>query len=259
MQVNSIKTYNTNITSFKSCVRQYPAGYGCNSGIKKGQVLTSTSLFRDDLDWKFLRDLIINNFKDKKQINTYCLACSDGSEAYSYVISLMDKLPEKEYIKYFPIMASDTDYESIRAANTGRINLGLSDFMRMKENVKSFDYFIDKGKPINISNNKNFAGYFYNSYKPINKLKNAVIFNQSDLLNEIKLIKDDGNSVIMARNVALYLKNDYIEEIAKTAGKILKKGSLFITGECDAQKSYLIEELVKNGFEEIKPLILRKK
>ena len=244
---------------FRSCARRYPAGFENDSIIRLGQVLTNTSVFREDLDWNFLADYIVKNFKDKKRFNTHCLACSDGSEPYSFAISLMERIPDKEYDKYFPIYASDADYESIRAAESGRINLTVMDSMKIADNVKSGrEYFIDNQKPIMIKNNKTPTGYFYQSYKPIEKLKNAVIFEQADLMKKIKLIRDEGNSLILMRNVALYLKSGAIKEIAKIAGEVLKKGSLFAAGEYDLQRSYLIEELLQNGFKEIKPFILKK-
>lgn len=258
MQILPITKNRINL-SFRSCVRQYPAGYGGDTGLKPGQVLTSTALFREDLDWKFLRDCIIGNFKDKERVNSYSLAASDGSEAYSYVIALIDKIPQNEYKKFFPIFASDTDFESIKAANSGRINLSINDFVRMENVVeKEKDYFIDSGKPISISNNKTPLTYFYESYRPIKDVRDAVIFKQADLLDELRLILDSGNSVVMARNVALYLKNDYVEKIAKSAGEVLKKGSLFVTGIYDKKMSMLTEGLVKNGFKEIQPLIYKK-
>ena len=104
MKINSI---NNNL-SFGSTNRRYIAKdgeeYGCNSW-----------LFRDDMDWDRLAKYQISHFKDKEKVNTIMFAASDGSEAYTDIISLHESPQKNKGIKkFFPIQAYDIDEEILK-------------------------------------------------------------------------------------------------------------------------------------------------
>ena len=67
------------------------------------------------------------------------------------------------------------------------------------------------------------------------------------MFNELEKIKDEGNSIVMCRNVLPYLKNDYVQKIIETARDVLRDGSLFITGNYDRMIDIDIK-LKDNGF-----------
>ena len=245
--------YNNDISknpNFLSCYRAYNpsliSDYGacCNFFVK-----TSTNMFREDLDWNSFVKHMLFNFEKKDKVNLYSMACSDGSEAYSLAIALMEKLRKPFYKKFFPIMANDVDNVIINNAKTGRINIEDCEIYYLnKVGINLNNYFVNRKQPLKIKGDMrstNTLGIF--SYEPIQELKKAVDFKQSDILTELKNIKDDGNSVVMCRNVMPYLKSDYIDEIVSTASDVLKDGSLFVTGDYDSGVN-IDERLIKHGF-----------
>ncbi len=78
-----------NKPKYKSC----PA-FGTNARIYKTQtgieMGTLTYPFRDDVDWKKLTEYEINHFKNHDRVNIIQFASSDGSEAYSKIISFLE-------------------------------------------------------------------------------------------------------------------------------------------------------------------------
>jgi len=232
MQVLPLKSHvcnhNQTLTpNFKSTSRQYK---NPNSELTHLPVNTFSMMFRDDIDWIKLAEFCHNNFQDKNHVNTYCLACSDGSEAYTYAISLLEVSPTSD--KFFPIIAADQDSEIIKAATSGRINLTPTDIARLDSLTHNHTYyFTNPQKPLIIRDDVGIINKL--SYEPTLVLKNKIIFMQNDILNIVSNIKDNGNSIILCRNVAPYLSKGYQENLIKMLENNLKKGSLFIIGGYD--------------------------
>ena len=251
MKVYSVDNtrYNRSL-GFRSCLRTYypvikPEIFA------QDLVRTSTNLFREDLNWKFLTKYIIFNFLKTNKVNTYSLAGSDGSEAYSFAVMMMSKLPESMYNKFFPIISSDIDRNVLEGANSRRINIHDCEFAMTNRNyhLDLNDYFVNPDMPLQIQNDdiKWAEKHKLLSYEPIDELKQAVQFRHSDILTELSQIKDEGNSIVFCRNVMPYLKESYVNDVIKTASEKLKTGSLFITGEYD-DKANITAKLNAAGF-----------
>lgn len=87
---------------------------------KNGEYIgTNSWLFRDDIDWKQLTEYEKSHFKDKSKVNVIQFASSDGSEAYTKIISILENNPSKNDDKFFPIKAFDIDDEVVKAAKSG--------------------------------------------------------------------------------------------------------------------------------------------
>ena len=245
MPVNNIELKKG--TNFKSSLRQY-AAKDIPNFLKFGQevILTSTNLFREDLNWDSFAKYIISHFAYKPKINIYSLACSDGSEAYSAAISLMEKLPKILYDKYLPIHASDIDQVSIQYAKSGKLDIFSHEIYYAQKGG------IDLSKYINIPE-KDLSGKSikdidkYESYEIKELLKNKVNFSNSDIYTELTKIKDSGNTVVMCRNVMPYLAPKHVTEILNLLKRVLKSGSLFVTGNFD-EKVRFGNKLLNNGF-----------
>ena len=144
----NISFTNTNLT-FCSTGRFYKAKdgdeFGCNSW-----------LFRDDMDWKKLAEYEIAHFKDKEQVNTLMFAASDGSEAYTNIISLYENSKAQDDTKkFFPIMAYDLDEEIVKAAKSGYIKTCLNDRMQLQMKCNNYeDYFENTDKKLEIAEDK---------------------------------------------------------------------------------------------------------
>ena len=222
-------------------------------------ICTLTHLFRTDIDWGNLMKILEKDYKNEKRVNVYSLAGSDGSEGYTFAMSVMDKLPKDQQSKYFKIKISDIDTEVIKAGKSGIINLGSRDFNLMKSNLKTpAKFFEPVDDTLEIVNNEETRFENYSGYRPIRKLRDAVEFSQGDILETMKKIDKSEMSIVMCRNVMLYLGKNYVQEIVKNANKNLKSGSLFIIGNFD-HVSGVEEMLLQSGFEKIQHNIFRKK
>ena len=251
-----------NITSpkinFRSSAREY---YDKNLKYKNyttGKIMTCTSLFRNDLEWINFAKFIQKNFEDKDTVQTFSLGCSDGSEAYTLAIAL-DSIGED--IKKYPILAVDRDIEIINHAKQGRINLETGDFEVLNDIIKRpKEYFINEGTALNIPNETCYS--LYKSFEPINELKDIVNFEQNDILRTIRKIKDDGNTVLMLRNVMPYIAAKRHEEIFYTIKKVLRKGSILAIGDYDTYTKFknLLDNntFCKKNFELISKNIYRR-
>lgn len=253
---NFRNSYKVQKLAFTSSSRNYYNSELLRQSRTFGHIATTTWMFRQDLDWDRFINLVYRNFENQNCVQTYNLACSDGSEAYSFLISAMEKFPNEGYKKFIPIIAVDKDLEIIHSAQHGRINLSESDLNRI--NIFSRfrnEYFFDKQISLNI-NNDNFSD-ICNSYAVSKKLRNMVDFNHGDLLTYLSKINDNGNSIIFCRNVTPYLSYNDIFKLANTVGKVLKQGSMIVFGEFD-KHSGILDFIDIKGFEECMEYVFRK-
>ena len=232
---------NNNI-SFKSNYRYYKDSDGNPFGCY-------TTLFRSDLDWEKLAKYEVEHFKNKDKVNVVMFAASDGSEAYSKIISLFETA-KKQVQKFFPIKAYDIDDEILKAAKGGYIKVSDGDiFEIMSRTENTDDYFSETDKSIDIENDK--LGKSYKTIKAKKRLTTNVEFKKGDMFKEITKIQDNSNTILMCRNILGYFLNDKIEEFVKLASEFLKKGSLFVIGDYDRQYMNINELIKKYKFENV--------
>lgn len=148
MKISKITNYQqySNPISFGSCARFYKASNGDEIG-------TNSWLFRDDVDWKRLAKYEQNHFNNKNRVNIIQFASSDGSEAYTQIISLLENSPNTNPNKFFPIKAYDIDEEIVNAARSGLLNTNLVDRINLQINSDDYSkYFTDTNEILNIKN-----------------------------------------------------------------------------------------------------------
>ena len=80
-------------------------------------------------------------------------------------------------------------------------------------------------------------------------MRYAVNFEDADILTKLSELKDDGDSVILCRNVTPYLTAEYLGKVADALNKKLKKGSLLVLGDFDRNSN--IREMIKDNFEDV--------
>ena len=255
MQVIPINLTQSKQGSFQSCFRIYPAKSVKNLNIfGRDEIRASTNIFREDLDWFGLVQYMEKHFKNKERVNTYSIACSDGSEAYTFAISVFENLPENIQSKFLPVKACDVDEEVLNAAQSGRINLYAIEFVIPERayNRSINKYFYNPSVSVMIKGDDISETDTISSYQPVQKLKDSVKFKHSDILTELNNLKDSGNSVVMCRNVFPYLNSKYTDLIINSARQNLKQGSLFIIGDYDENVN-IRQKLLANGF--VQPLL----
>lgn len=242
MKINPI----VNNLNFQSTSRRYHTKDGEEFGCY-------TTFFRDDLDWDKFSKYEIEHFKDKDKVNVMMFASSDGSEAYSNIISLFETPASKgtdNAKKFFPINAYDIDEEVVKAAQSGYIAGTYSDIIEVADRSEDYrKYFNITDKVMNIKDDMSFMGA--KALKATKKLTENVKFNLGDMFEKIKTIKDDSNTVIMCRNILGYFLNDKIEEFIKLASKFLKKDSLFVIGDYDREFMNIQEAFEQHGFKQV--------
>ena len=225
----------------------------------------TTRIFREDLDWKKFSDFLIKNYKDNDKVNIVMFAASDGSEAYSVIMSLLERsLDKKQTIqKFFPIKAYDIDEEILRAANSGYINTRSFDRMDLQMNCDNYyNYFSNTDNQLVINNdtsslNRNGCSDI-KTLKAKRLLTDNVRFNQGDMFTKLRELEDNSDTVLMCRNSLGYFENDKIENFVKLASQKLKSGSVFVIGNHDSVLFNMEECLKKYGFEKVMQNVYKK-
>lgn len=205
---------------------------------------TYTRLFRVDLDWERSTDFIVKHFKDKEKVQFIQFASSDGSEAYTQIISLLEK--NENVDKFFPIQAYDIDTEICNAAQSGLLNLNITDKSKFDEYGINFEkYFKKTDKELNIDadtlKDTEIQIKPSKTYKVSNILTEKVNFHNADMFDILNNLEDNSNTILMCRNVLFFMSDREIDRFTTTAAYKLKKGSLFITGEHDQKVEFALE------------------
>lgn len=213
---------------------------------KEGVIVSNyTTFFRNDFPWDNISDVLFESFPFDN-VNIYNYACSDGSEAYSLAISLIENLGEKEAKRFLPIKASDIDKEVIEFANSRKILATLDDMRKISNHIK------DKkiGKYFDFE--KNGCTTWILSPKKI--LTDNVIFECCDISEGLKNIDKNENNVILCRNFWKYLSTDKIAYNSRELKKIANTNSKIIIGDFDRDYEENIPYFFKKlGFEEENP------
>lgn len=214
----------------------------------------NTTSVREDIDWDELNKLIIKLGKKKDRVNIYSVACSDGTEPNVVAIKLLKKIRLKDEKKFFPIFASDIDESMIDCCKSGKVGLWSDDIKRLGKGLNNF--LMKSDAPL-VCPPQWAAGDIQN-YEVGEKLKSCVNFETEDLLKLLKRINDDGNSVVMCRNVLPHM-GGFWHFAVSTASIKLKEGSLFALGDYDHKKIPTLESTLKLwSFEKIAKNIYKK-
>jgi len=199
-----------------------------------------TKLFREDVDWKELAKYLDEKYKNHDHPQITCFACSDGSEVYTLILSLIDELGEDRAQKFFPISAVDISGEIIEIANSGEIYLSSADIKKLDSELKNIDineYLEGVGEKGDKKDSK---------YKVLEKLADKVNFRQGDILKE-KIDSD----VVMFRNAWTFNSIYDQKMLSRKLKNELKEGQIVMIGNGDLQLSNAKEYLTDEGFNEI--------
>jgi chemotaxis methyl-accepting protein methylase len=222
-----------------------------------------TWLFRRDIGWRSSTEYEIKHFAKKDKVNIIQFAPSDGSESYTQIMSLLENSRGENVEKFFPIMAFDIHQPSVKIAKSGLINLKDSDFDRMlAHDISPVKYFKKLTIPSFFdkkTDTKMWHCDYMAAYKVSDELTKRVVFNQGDMFEIMPQIKDDSNTIIFCRNSLGYFKDEKIKSFIKSASKVLKSGSLFITGTMEKDGESIVEAcLLNNGFKQVLRSVFKK-
>ena len=230
---NTQKAYNKKIPSFSSNARRTLNGLAPNF----------TYFFRNDFQWKSFAAYLNRKYNGLNSVNIYNAACSDGTEAFTLAISLISKLGKDAAKKFFPIKAHDINESLIVDAKSGIVPLlpfpySLVDLYMIK--LKTL--FRDSRYMTFIKHNGK------RSVKINDEIRRNIDFKAGNIFSEINNMERK-NSVIMTRNMWMYLGDSGQEHLAKRLGERFDESCLVTIGEYDVNASRAVELLEKNGFE----------
>lgn len=206
-----------------------------------------TYFFREDLQWGNFARYLNLRFKAADKVNIYNAACSDGTESYTLIMSLIKHLGSEKAEKFFPIKGFDLNQRQVNTAKSGEIPLlpgiyYLFDFF----SIKLHTLFNDKKflNHITLKNGKK-------GVKFKDDIKNLVEFRKANIFDELaKINKNEENSVFLCRNMWMYLKEPEQEKLAKMLSEACGSNSIVVLGNYDLSASKAHSLLLKNGFEE---------
>ncbi len=236
MKINSVYTNpcQTSSKTFGSYLREVKNKRLFSNNISHRN---DTSFFRDRSLWLKLAELLEKRFKNSEKVNVYSYGCSEGSEAFSFVMLMLSKLGNGAK-KYFPVIAKDFD-----------------PFIINKAKSKEF-YFVTNAEKESINNfTNNSYNRFFKEIEPkfafvSDELYNNVDFSVANINKDYKTIKPN-NSVVFIRKFLPYLENDASrEKLLNNISNQLSSGSLIVIGKFDRiGTNYAIDEmLVNSGF-----------
>lgn len=206
------RTTYKNTETNKEYVKPYYSPYedvishsrGENPNCSYVKILNSnlTNFFRDDMpNWAFLVEKLDKTFENAPKVNVYDFGCSDGSEAYTFIISLFETLGEEKAQKFLPIKAYDKDSFIVKKANSGRVECTLEDYKKLLENTNNNieKYFeIEKEDEDGIK-----------TLKPKEILTDNVTFEKKSYADGLENVEKE-NSLILSRNFLKYLDRSEI-------------------------------------------------
>jgi len=180
--------------------------------------------FRDTLTFEYLADRILpqmvyeKNHSHAPSLRIWSAGCSMGEEPYS-IAMLINELFEKEKIELDThIFATDIDERALKKAKRA---------IYPYESVKSVKYrllkkyFVLKGE----------------SFHLVNELKKLVIFSAYDMLDRKSYAPPEsvfgGFDMVFCRNLLIYFKVDYQDQIFDKLYRSLVKKGYLILGEAE--------------------------
>lgn len=212
---------------------------------------TFTCFFRDDIDWVSFVNYLDNNFKNKNKVNIINPACSDGSESYSLIITLLECLSNKSLEKFLPIKAYDIDKEILKAANSGLLMLSDSDFYYMADVTENYETYLKPENKRTLEVAQDDKKIPTKLWQVSNHVRNNVTFEEGDLFRLLNLLEDDSNTVFICRNVLGHMSNFAAKAFAMLASAKLKEDSLVILGDYDKKCTRIATYMRENGFKEV--------
>jgi len=195
-----------------------------------------TSMFRDPIFWKQLKQLLYKDFATAPQLSIWHAGCSTGEEVYSLGILLS----EIELLPKSSALATDINQDAIETAKSG-----IYHKIRMIENERDFREYNASG---------DFSKYY--SKVPDDKhvrmdegLTQHVKFGYQNLISDSITGKFD---LILCRNVMIYFDTQAKKNLLQKFYHALNPGGYFAIGFYDTMLPMIDQTLFSIEDEEAK-------
>lgn len=201
----------------------------------------------DAQSWLKLVDFLIEKYKNVPKVNVYNYACSDCSEAYTFLMALISRTDGQIQSKFPKIYAIDYDKEAINKAKSAEYVLTEREYASIQELTNNnIEKFLD------IEREEHSDNYIA---KPKEILTSKIKLVHADALKDYKRIKSE-NSIVFARNFWPYLDRKMCALLTKFNER-LKDNSVLVIGNFDLNACPffgfdIFMEIVKRGFKRSK-------
>lgn len=207
-----------------------------------------TYLYRDNAFWRNLTNFLVDKYKDVQKVNVFDYACSNGSEAYTFIMQMLSNFKKEVSKKFFPVIAKDCDSYAIEKAKSGEIPISRDEECLINGYTgKQFDRFI--GNRCGLSEQRI---PIYNVRK---ELTNLVDFSVADIFEDLPNLPKS-NNIVFARNFWPYLSNAKRNDLAELLSEYIGENSTLIVGSYDlmfgdVSKKTISQLMYDAGFEKV--------
>jgi chemotaxis methyl-accepting protein methylase len=191
-----------------------------------------TCFFRDNKKdynfWARLIDLLSEKFKNSDKVNIYNYACSNGSEAYTFLMQLFSSKDKEFAQKFTPIIAKDYDPEAIKMAKSGKLPIQSHEVERIQTSTNGkFREFFDAPEDLQFIGKESLDISLNKEYSDL------IDFSVANIIEDYETIQPK-DSFVFARNFLPYLKDkSTVRQLIKDLGNHLDEGSYLAVGEFD--------------------------
>lgn len=175
-----------------------------------------TSMFRDPVLWRRLRQLLRDEWSERKAISLWHAGCSTGEEVYTMGILLAESV----YSKAITAQATDISNQAMETARKGEYHK-----MKLEEYGQNYLQFNPAGNIRKYYTEKDNFAYMDPG------LIRHVTFEYHNLITDPFARKYD---IIFCRNVMIYFDNHAKAKLFEKFYEALNPGGLFIIGFYDA-------------------------
>lgn len=175
-----------------------------------------TSMFRDPVLWRRLRQLLGGEWAERKAISLWHAGCSTGEEVYTMGILLAESV----YSKAVTAQATDISNQAMEIARKGEYHK-----MKLEEYSQNYLQFNPVGNIRKYYTEKDDFAYMDPG------LIRHVAFEYHNLITDPFARKYD---IIFCRNVMIYFDNHAKAKLFEKFYEALNPGGLFIIGFYDA-------------------------
>jgi chemotaxis protein methyltransferase CheR len=207
----------TDLTAYVKFLKAHPHNRDAYRELIEAMTTNESMFFRDLVPFDLLRDKLLpalteNNTSNKK-LRIWSAACSNGQEAYSVVMTLLEnkhRFPGFDY----EIVGTDIDQKVIKKAMEGIYT----------------QFEVQRGMPIQLLL-KYFTQADANRWQIKEELRKMVVYKYLNLIDSYMMMgKFD---IIMCRNVLIYFEEALKRDILERMKQSLNPGGFLMLGSAE--------------------------